>query len=1263
VRLRLARARLDELLIDGQATLSKVEADGLQLETRAGAEHRVAGFGFEIGGIAVAGAARLGTAAPLPLAIQTRWRPGTALEGAGWSAALDAVGSAAELRLTGTLRGTPSGPAAAKRPAPALDLLATLHPLQPWVLAALSLKTQGLDLAALSPRAPTTALSGQADLQGGASGTPLTARIQLTNALPGRWNEGRLPLRRIALEASGEAAHPDRLTLRHFEVDLADALRPAGRWSGSAVWQGHELRLQTVLEAILPQRLDGRAAAMTLGGPVAATLIGLPSPDFRTGAATPSPPPRIEWTLDLQGLLERSPQPVQLRLEGSADDQRLELKRAHAQAGSASADLSARLARNGSDWQVQTAGSLQGFDPLRWWPGDASAAWRKGPHRLSGQWQLQLRLPGNADRLPPLALAQRLAGNGSLHIHDSVLAGVPLNADITLGYTQAAAPTPASLLAEIQIGGNELRIDGRGDPAGDGQADRWRAELKAEQLAALAPLTLLDPSLADWVPRRGSASATLAADGRWPALRTEGSARLAQLQVGGLTLARGSVGWRMDTRGEQPLALQLDLAGVQLGRQRADNLRAELRGTLAQHHIEIAGALPLVPPPLAEQVLGIQAQSGTRAQMSAEGAWLPDATGGGRWRAHIERLLVGSWDGSSATGPPASSWAEARDLHAELQFDAGGDLVGVQADPGGVSLADAAALRWDEVRIDLHGESAQIQLHADIEPFALAPLLARAQPGMGWQGDLRLAARIDIRAAERFDADLVFERRDGDLQLANGETVQRLGLSEFRIALAAHDGVWNLKPVFRGRSLGDISGELRVQTTPERRWPHPEAALSGSVQARAADIGIWSAWVPPGWRLVGELNTTASLGGSFGAPRYTGEVTGSGLGVRNLLQGVNVSDGQIALRLNGDTATVERFTLRGGDGSLRISGGATLGTAPRAQLQLEADHFRVLGRVDRQATVSGKAELILQAEQSRLEGTLKLDEGLYDATRRDAPSLDDDVTVRRPGTAADLPAEIGPPRARRNFALDLGIEIGDRLRIRGRGLDTSLRGRLRLGTPGGRLAVTGTISTEGGTYAAYGQKLDIERGIVAFNGAADNPRLDVLALRPNSDTRIGVLITGNLLTPRVRLYSEPDMSDTDKLSWLVLGRAPDGLGRNDTALLQRAAVALLSGEGEAPTDALLKNLGLDELSLKQSDTDVRETVVSLGKQLSRRWYVGYERGVNATTGTWQLIYRIAQRFTLRAQSGLENALDVIWTWRFQETPPEAGLRKATAVPP
>ncbi|MFY9460123.1 MAG: translocation/assembly module TamB domain-containing protein, partial [Aquabacterium commune] len=120
----------------------------------------------------------------------------------------------------------------------------------------------------------------------------------------------------------------------------------------------------------------------------------------------------------------------------------------------------------------------------------------------------------------------------------------------------------------------------------------------------------------------------------------------------------------------------------------------------------------------------------------------------------------------------------------------------------------------------------------------------------------------------------------------------------------------------------------------------------------------------------------------------------------------------------------------------------------------------------------------------------------------------------------------------------------------------------------------------------------------------------------------------------------------------------------DTALLQRAAVALLSGEGEAPTDALMKSLGIDDIGVSQRESgDVRETVVTLGKQLSRRWYVGYERGVNTTTGTWQLIYRIAQRFTLRAQSGTDNSLDVIWVWKFDEVPLPAAMTKSPPTPP
>jgi translocation and assembly module TamB len=90
---------------------------------------------------------------------------------------------------------------------------------------------------------------------------------------------------------------------------------------------------------------------------------------------------------------------------------------------------------------------------------------------------------------------------------------------------------------------------------------------------------------------------------------------------------------------------------------------------------------------------------------------------------------------------------------------------------------------------------------------------------------------------------------------------------------------------------------------------------------------------------------------------------------------------------------------------------------------------------------------------------------------------------------------------------------------------------------------------------------------------------------------------------------------------------------------------LLAGDADKSRD-WMGAVGLDDLSVRQSEGDVRETIVSLGKQLSRRWYVGYERSLSTTAGTWQLVYRAARHLTVRAQTGLDHSMDLIWSWRW-----------------
>ena len=550
------------------------------------------------------------------------------------------------------------------------------------------------------------------------------------------------------------------------------------------------------------------------------------------------------------------------------------------------------------------------------------------------------------------------------------------------------------------------------------------------------------------------------------------------------------------------------------------------------------------------------------------------------------------------------------------------------------------------------GEPAAWRLLGELEPVQVAPVLQRAMgPTNGsatWGGDLRVGARFDVRADKHFAADVRLRRESGDLVSIDAGAHTALGLEQAELHGVVKDGVWRIQPLVNGSTLGRLEGELIARAQPAQRWPAPATPIEGVVQARVASLATWARWLPSGWMVQGELDGMARLSGTWGAPAYTGALTGERVAVRNLLQGVDFKDGQLKVRLDGETARIESLRLRGGDGLLTAQGQARFGNKPELQLQAKAEKLRVLGRVDRQLVLSGQTQLQLTTERLNLDGQITADSGLFDLSSRDAPSLDEDVTVQRqelePAPPVSPRAETSTWAKQARVALDL--DLGKQLHLRGRGLNTDLSGKLRLTTPGGRMNFQGTVQAEGGTYAAYGQKLEIERGQVSINGPLDRARLDVLALRPNLDMRVGVVITGNTLDPRVRLFSEPEMSESDKLSWLVLGRGPEGLGTTDTALLQRAAMALLAGEGESPSDAALRRIGLDEFSIRQTDGDVRETVVTVGKQLSRRWFVGYERGVNATEGTWQLVYRIAQRFTLRAQSGSDNSLDMIWTWRF-----------------
>jgi translocation and assembly module TamB len=481
--------------------------------------------------------------------------------------------------------------------------------------------------------------------------------------------------------------------------------------------------------------------------------------------------------------------------------------------------------------------------------------------------------------------------------------------------------------------------------------------------------------------------------------------------------------------------------------------------------------------------------------------------------------------------------------------------------------------------------------------------------------------------------------------------------------------------------MGQAQAKLQSQLnrTPDGWQWAEQAPLIGSVQANLPQIGAWSVLAPPGWRVQGTLDASLTVSGTRSQPQWLGRLQANQLAARSAVQGIEFSQGQMQARLQGQSLVLESLSLRGAGaqgGELEARGQVTFNANANANantqaspsanplrsadmaLQIEAKNLRVSNRADRRLSVSGDVTARMAQGQLQLRGGLKADQALFILPEGSTPSLGDDVVVIRPGMGAlNLSALTAPPDPNAPTGSWLGVpdvrvmlDLGQDFQLQGQGLNTRLTGQVELlsnASTRGLPRLSGQVRTEGGRYKAYGQQLNIDTGVLRFSGPYDNPSLDIIALRPNLPQKVGVQISGTALLPRIRLYADSDLPDADKLAWLVLGRSAAN-GGAESAVLQQAAVALLSGNGKTLTGELASSLGLDEISLasgSRSDATATGAAVTLGKRLSKDFYLVYETSLSGAFGSLYIFYDLSRRLTLRAQAGEQSALDLIFTVR------------------
>jgi translocation and assembly module TamB len=1159
--------------------------------------------------------ATLGAQSPMPLSLDLQGSVTTQMPG----------GSSLQLQASAQALGTLGGPdaaldinarvQAAADPSSTPTLVAQAH-VMPWAaqpLVRADATAHQLNLAALWPQAPTTALSGT--LQAQPDGDTWRANVNLSNSASGPADRQRLPLQSLQGQLAQQGS---RWTLTGLDASVGGGGRLQGNLQfslGNAspnsadTWQG-QLQLSRINPAQLwstlaPAALDGSLSARTARAGIqpVVDLNALIRPSGRQPAGAQLAGLRLR-ELQLQGHWQPSP--------SDASQGRLTLREAHIHLADAQLQASGEYQTASRQFQGQLA--LQ-------WPG-AQAQWQGLLAHNSGEGRARLQLEDARRTLAWVRSLQTLP-----------VFGPPLRAWLD-SQPGLGIEGSAQLSAQWQGGLGALGYPApAATPNATASVPRLQATLDVPQL-------VLQP---------GIQNNTEIAHISLSALRLHVDGRLDDLQL--VTLG---------TLTQAPWSAQIDTQGRLKGQRATNGLASWQTGQLDLSRL----LMRISDASRKDRVIqwGLQNAQPVTARWRATDQGLRLDGGTGRLQLLPTVRHIGSAT-TSARRPAA-------------------DLGNTPLDITWYSLV------W-------HANSLQTRGRLSDLPLAWVEVLGTvegAQSGpltrAGLSGNLVFEGQWDVvlptDASTPLNLTIALQRSSGDLTVqtdantanSNGQRVQA-GIEKAELSISAQGNTLQASLRWASERLGEAAADVSTEITP-RAAPNPDgssngssntldnwwpanATLRGSASAQLPQVGVWSALAPPGWRMHGTLQANAELGGTRNDPQWSGQLQADQLGLRSVVDGFAFTDGQLRATLADDKITIQRFSLqgpRGTDpgGSLEATGSAEWRTPPGSprrqvfiELQANAAKLRVSTRADRRITLTGQINAQLAGPRLTLRGQLTADTALFILPDELAPTLSSDVVKRGTlGPAIDPNAEPVQPD------IQIDLDLGQQFDVRGRGLQTRLSGQLSVrSTPDMPTPrVLGEVRTLSGTYRAYGQQLSIDTGVLRFTGPFDDPTLDILAMRPqpiSGAQRVGVQITGSAQSPRVRLYADPELPDSEKLAWLVLGRPATGAGA-EAAVLQQAAMALLTRNNSGADAGFASLIGLDELGFTGQTTNADGTTtaaaLTVGKRISNDLYLAYERSLAGTMGTVSIFYDLSRRLTLRARAGEENAIDLIFTQRY-----------------
>lgn len=747
------------------------------------------------------------------------------------------------------------------------------------------------------------------------------------------------------------------------------------------------------------------------------------------------------------------------------------------------------------------------------------------------------------------------------------------------------------------VGNNTFEFSGKADFAKDVPELDFKTKIDAPDFG------LVDPNLL------GSVKGTLAVTGttRLPVINADLTAR--NIDYFGTTLKRGHLTGRMRSRDVVSGRLTLQLTDFKTQGVDIRKATIELRGNELRHNLTVH-------------------TEGTPISVDAKISGI------------YERML-GNWAGALAELKVKTAYGPVT-LEKPMRLAYVPDLNRANVSKACLAHTHARLCLENDLKIDLTNRS-DLRILIGLPKFDLA-FIKQYFPGR-FVADGIIKANADVTLPAGLSE---LPRGRVTVRAQDISTKYRMDLSDLRVGFnSVQLSFANTKDSIEGnwkidiKDNGDIEGSLRMSDLFNTR------TVDGTLKFVAVDATLVNSFLSPGESAEGQWFGNLRFAGTLEEPLIYGRTGLFNAKLDSTKLPFEMLPSDIKLTFNGNSSTLEGH-LKTPQGEVALNGSAdwrTIGEG-KAIVTTKGSNLRVTLPPDIEFDLTTDVTCEASSDLIKLDGAISIPWAKVSVSKLPASAVD----------VSDDVVRLDRPRAKKKAAgkpipieSNLRIHIGDDVRVEAMGLKARLTGNLNVIQDNGTLGLTGQISVPSGSFKAYGQDLLVRRGEFHFVGAVANPLLDLEAIRnPDrtaDDVIAGIRVTGSVDSPQVAVFTDPVKSETEALSYLIRGEGLDPSGDSDNTMITSALINLGLSQGSHVFESLGDAVGISGLGFETEGVGDSSQLVVSGYVLPGL-KVKYGVGIFDSLATLTLRYRVIPRLYVEAVSGVDQALDLLYSFEF-----------------